>query len=75
MNRVAYYRAKKGYTLDKLAGVSGVNRATIHRIEVGTVRPTALTLAKLARALEVDLDTLAIPPFKHQGRPAAGSQL
>lgn len=60
LNRLAYWRALRGFTLEQLASRSGVGIATISRIEKGVIKPYVTTLAKLAVALEVDLNELAI---------------
>jgi len=53
-------RADIGYTLERLADESGVNRATIHAIERGRANPCVGTLAKLCNALRCKLvDLLA----------------
>jgi len=53
VNKVRYWRIKRGLTLEQLAEKSGVNRDTISRIENGRIaRP--LTMGKLALALEIE---------------------
>lgn len=47
-------RLKKGYTLQELAAVSGVNYMKIHQIETGKIKPENLTVKtalKLSKAL------------------------
>jgi transcriptional regulator with XRE-family HTH domain len=51
-------RAEKGLTMDTLEERTGVSKRTISEIERGMRTPHTLTLAKLANALEVDLDEL-----------------
>ena len=60
--RLRQLRQAKGFTLDQLAGVSGINRGTIHRIELGQVSPRLDTLALLAQALQTDLPGFFQPP-------------
>jgi mRNA interferase RelE/StbE len=52
------YRDLRGLTQVQLASVSGVNRVQITNIESGKNRGSAMTLAKLARALNVQVDDL-----------------
>ena len=48
-------RARRGYTLSELAERSGVNSGMISQYERGYYKPHAVTLAKLAKALECDV--------------------
>lgn len=50
-------RVKKGITQSELAKKSGVALCTISFIEKGVGHPRPLTLAKLAKALEIDEKT------------------
>lgn len=48
-------RLKKGYTLQELAAISGVNYMKIHQIETGKIKPENLTVKtalKLSKALD-----------------------
>jgi transcriptional regulator with XRE-family HTH domain len=60
--RVAELRAARGFSLDALAGQSGVSRSMISLIERGESSPTAVVLDKLAVALGVTLASLFDPP-------------
>ncbi|MDE3033290.1 MAG: response regulator [Acidobacteriota bacterium] len=60
-------RLSRGFTLDQLAEISGINRGTIHRIELNQVSPRLDTLELLCRALGTDLPGL----FAEQARPQA----
>ncbi|MDA7425293.1 helix-turn-helix domain-containing protein [Thalassococcus lentus] len=51
-------RAQRGWTLDQLAGVSGVSRAALSRLENAEVSPSADVLWKLAGAHEMTLSRL-----------------
>jgi len=52
-------RAKKGYSLEKVARLADLSLNTVIRIESGVNKnPTIDTLTKLARALEVSVDDL-----------------
>ena len=64
MNILKRLRAEKGYTLRKLADVSGVNVNTIQYLENGKTRAMIGTIARLAKALEVDITVLE--PLMHQ---------
>ncbi len=56
MNKVAYWRIRRGLTVRELSQKSGVNAAAISRIEnAHTKAPLLATLLKLAEALEVDI--------------------
>ena len=55
-------RELKGWSSYDLAQRAGVAQSTISRIETGKIRPTARTLAKLAKAMEnKDLGKLLKP--------------
>jgi rhodanese-related sulfurtransferase/transcriptional regulator with XRE-family HTH domain len=51
-------REKAGYTLDTLAGLSGVGRQTLGLIELGRTAASLGTLWKIARAFDVPFSTL-----------------
>src|SRR6218665_3503529 len=53
-------RTRRGYSLDRLAKVSGVSRAMLGQIETGKSSPTLNVLAKIAAALEVPCGSLII---------------
>jgi PAS domain S-box-containing protein len=53
--RLRQLRQKKGFTLDQLSEISGVNRGTIHRIELDQVSPRLDTLSLVCGALGQDL--------------------
>ena len=52
-------REGRGYTQNKLALASGLNSATISRLEAGKVVPETATLVKLAKALRLPAEDLA----------------
>ncbi|HWK63533.1 MAG TPA: XRE family transcriptional regulator [Rhizobiaceae bacterium] len=56
-----HLRVERGVTLQYLAEVSGVSRATLSRIENGEVSPTAETLGRLATAYSLPLSQLLAP--------------
>src|SRR5215208_2172392 len=57
--RVRELRRGRGLTLEELAGLSGVSRAMISKLERGEKNPTLMVAAKLAEGLGVTLSRLA----------------
>ena len=55
-------RAKRGYSLDVLAGMSGVSRQTLGQIELGHAVASLGTLWKIATALDVPFAALLARP-------------
>ncbi len=53
--RIAFVRRSKGFTQEKLAAESGVDRVAIANLETSKRRPTVTTLYRLAEALDVDI--------------------
>jgi len=53
-------RARNGFSLEKLAALSGVSRGMIGQIENGKSTPTVALLARLAEALGVELLNLLV---------------
>jgi transcriptional regulator with XRE-family HTH domain len=51
-------RLARGWSMDQLAGASGVSRAMISKIERGESSPTAVLLGKLSAALELSVSEL-----------------
>jgi transcriptional regulator with XRE-family HTH domain len=49
-SRVAELRVARGWSLDDLAGRTGVSRSTLSRLERGEISPTAALLGKLCTA-------------------------
>jgi transcriptional regulator with XRE-family HTH domain len=56
--RIRELRAAQGYSLERLAEMSGVSRSNISLIERGESSPTAVVLDRLAAALGVTLASL-----------------
>jgi transcriptional regulator with XRE-family HTH domain len=56
--RIREERDKRGMTQQALADKTGLSRGFIARLETGRHDPSATTLAKLARALRVDVGDL-----------------
>ena len=57
--RVKRLRRERGFTLEELAGRSGVSRAMISKLERGEKNPTLVIAARLAEGLGVSLSRLA----------------
>jgi rhodanese-related sulfurtransferase/transcriptional regulator with XRE-family HTH domain len=55
-------RAARGYSLDTLAGLSGVGRQTLGQIELGRTVPSLGTLWKIAKAFDVPFAVLLVEP-------------
>ena len=55
-------RMRSGYSLDRLAQLSGVSRAMIGQIESAKSVPTVGLLARVAQALDVELANLVTTP-------------
>lgn len=55
MEELARIRNERGWSQQRLADESGVNKATINQTERGRRSPNVETLAKLARALGVEV--------------------
>lgn len=51
-------RTRRGYSLDRLAKISGVSRAMLGQIETGKSSPTISILSKIAAALDVTCGSL-----------------
>ncbi|MCF3932657.1 helix-turn-helix domain-containing protein [Acuticoccus sp. M5D2P5] len=56
--RLKALRQERGWSLDNLAALSGVSRATLSRLENGDVSPTASALAKLCLAYGLTMSRL-----------------
>jgi transcriptional regulator with XRE-family HTH domain len=56
--RLRSERRRRGWSMDQLAGASGVSRAMISKIERGESSPTAVVLGKLSAALELSVSEL-----------------
>ena len=57
-NAVRSFRDHRGLTVEALAETAGLSRAYVTQIETGVRTGTAATLAKLAKALGVDVELL-----------------
>lgn len=60
--RLKGLRTSRGWTLEQLAGASGVSRAMISKIERHETSATAALLSRLCVALEVPVSDLLAPP-------------
>ncbi len=61
-------RARHGFTLDVLAGMSGVGRQTLGLIELGRMTPSLGTLWKIANAFDVPFAVLLARPGSAETR-------
>lgn len=68
--RLRKVRKKANLTLDQLAGLSGIDRGTISRIELGHVSPRIDTIDCLCQAMNTTL-----PQFFQEGLQALRSEL
>ena len=64
-DRIRYYAAKRGMTLQQLAEEANVSRSHLYRILNDSIQPRFPTLAKLATALGITLAQLL-----EEGEPA-----
>lgn len=55
-------RTRRGYSLDRLAKISGVSRAMLGQVETGKSSPTISILWKIAAALDVPCGSLIAQP-------------
>ena len=53
-------RKAKGLSTRQFADVANISHSSVGRLEAGLTNPTMTTLIKLADALEIDMDTLAL---------------
>ncbi len=74
--RLKDLRRERGWSLDALAGRSGVSRATLSRLEAGAVSPTASVLGRLCAAFGLTLSRLMhmvedgfAPVVRRDGQP------
>lgn len=65
--RVREAREKQGLRQDDLAGISGIARPNIVRLEQGRHLPTLTTLKKIADALGLDINSLMVQPAATRG--------
>lgn len=59
--RLKRLRAQRGWSLEQLAGASGVSRAMISKIERGEASATAALLSRLCVALDIPVSELLAP--------------
>src|ERR671917_2925366 len=65
--RVRQLRRRRGLTLEELAGLSGVSRAMISKLERGEKNPTLVVATKLAEGLGVTLSQVAGTDERREG--------
>lgn len=56
--RLKALRGERGWSLDELAGISGISRATLSRLEKAEVSPTTAVLGRLCSAYGLTLSRL-----------------
>jgi len=73
--RLADLRKASAWSLDDLAGHSGISRATLSRIERGDTSPTAAVLGQLAKAFGLSMAELfGQGPVEHDARVVLADQ-
>lgn len=55
VKRIQFLREQKGYTVNKLANLSGISQSFLRDIELHKKKPTVDTLAEICFALDVSL--------------------
>lgn len=53
--RITYFRTAKGYSVNKLANLSGISQSYLRDIELGNKNPTVETLSFVCDALGITL--------------------
>lgn len=75
MTELRRLRLEMKVSQERLAGLSGVSRPTIHRVELGQQSPRMSTVRGLARALGVTTEQLAPEHFGAGGESPPGFDL
>ena len=57
-DRIAKYRKQRGFSQEKLAAESDIDRVAVGYIEQGRRKPTVTTVYKIAKALGIKLEDL-----------------
>jgi transcriptional regulator with XRE-family HTH domain len=73
--RLRSERLGRGWSMDRLAEVSGVSRAMISKIERGQSSPTAVLLGRLSAALELSVSELLTGARLGDGQVPARAEL
>lgn len=73
---VARFRARRGWSQQRVADESGLDLKHVQKVEYGTLNPSLRTLVRLATAFGVEpgkllARTTARPPKRPVGRPRA----
>lgn len=53
--RITYFRTLKGYSVNKLANLSGISQSYLREVELGHKNPTVEILSILCDALDISL--------------------
>lgn len=54
-SKIAYFRNKKNYTVNKLATLAGISQSYLRDVELGKKKPTVEVLSYLCDALDISL--------------------
>lgn len=54
-NRIKYFRTMKGYSVNKLANLSGVSQSYLRDVELGNKNPTVEFISILCDTLDISL--------------------
>lgn len=57
-DRIVKYRKQRGYSQERLAADSDIDRVAVGNIEQGRRKPTVTTIYKIAKALDIKLEDL-----------------
>lgn len=57
-SRISNARKQKGYSQERLADLTGLDRVAIGYIEQGRRHPTVTTVYKISKALEIKLEQI-----------------
>lgn len=60
--RIAFFRTKKGITVNKLANISGISQSYLRDIELGNKQPTVEYLSYICDGLGISLATFFSDP-------------
>lgn len=53
--RITYFRSLKGYSVNKLANLSGISQSYLREVELGNKNPTVELLSLLCDTLDISL--------------------
>lgn len=73
--QIRRYRAAKGWSMEELAEATGLSKQSVWLIETGQSQPRRKNLARIAKALEVDVTDLTRPPPPEENAPGLQAML